>query len=368
MDFWLFLWFVPTGLAVDEVLMDTRLETQELNWLVTPDGGWEEAVAVDKKFNTMRTYRVCNVEIPNQDNWLRSGFVQRGAAQQVYVELRFTVRDCDSITNVGGGCRETFALYHRESDSEASADSDRSAAQMKATYLKAQDVTAEHVFSLSRTGKVNKETLRIGPLAKAGFHLAFRDRGACVNLLSVRVLFKKCPPVVAKLARFPETAAGPRPASLVVAQGACVANAEEATIPLKLYCTSEGDWVLPHGDCSCRPGFQGNEELTACTGQVEDRVTASVVPQVEADRGPAHTARDRPCSQLEDQNALLRANQRLLEEQAKALEYAVRAARTLNASLNALLQRLRPAAAREGETDQAPGMAEDEQQIPGDEK
>ncbi|XP_067879649.1 ephrin type-B receptor 1-like isoform X2 [Heterodontus francisci] len=265
MEFWLFLYLVPMVGAVDEVLMNTQLEKEELNWMVTPAGGWEELVAVDKRFNTMRTYRVCNLEVPNQDNWLRSDYVRRGEAQMVHVELRFTMRNCSTIPSVGGSCRETFALYYLESDSE-SAPSTSTAAQMKAAYVKAQDVTAEHVFSLSGMGNVNKATVPIGPLTKAGFRLAFRDRGACVNLLSVRASFKKCPRTVTQLMRFPETPTGPGLTTLALATGMCVTNAEEASVPLKMYCNSEGDWVAPVGGCRCHPGYQSNEELTACTG------------------------------------------------------------------------------------------------------
>ncbi|XP_078056885.1 ephrin type-B receptor 1-like [Mustelus asterias] len=265
MDFGILLCLVPTVLAVDVVLLDTELEQDELNWLVTPANGWEEAVAVDQNFNTMRTYRVCNVEGPNQDNWLRSTYIARGEAQMVYVALRFTVRDCSSIVSVGGSCRETFAVYYLETDSESAPEAS-TAARMKAAYTKARDVTGQHVFALNGRGKVNRATVPIGPLRKAGFHLAFRDRGACVNLLSVRASYKKCPSTVTNLARFPETAAGHDLTSLVIAPGACVANAEEVSVPLKMYCTSEGGWVVPIGGCRCRAGYQSNEEHTECAG------------------------------------------------------------------------------------------------------
>ncbi|XP_078389992.1 ephrin type-B receptor 1-like isoform X1 [Cetorhinus maximus] len=333
MELWIFLCLVPAALAVDVVLLDTQLEQEELNWLVTPAGGWEEAVAVDKQFNTMRTYRVCNVESPNQDNWLQSGYIQRGEAQMVYVQLRFTVRDCGSISSAGGSCRETFALYYLESDSEA-APSASTAARLKAAYVKAREVTAEHVFALNGMGKVNRVAVPIGPLAKAGFRLAFRDRGACVNLLSVLASFKKCPPAVARLARFPETPAGPGLASLAVAPGACVANAEEASVPLKMHCTSEGDWVAPIGECRCRPGYQSNGGLTACTAEIEGR---AILSEVESERGPSQDALGPSCGQLE---GLLRANQQLLEKQAKALGQLTQDVEALNASLLAITRRL----------------------------
>ncbi|XP_072349556.1 ephrin type-B receptor 1-like isoform X2 [Scyliorhinus torazame] len=319
------------------VLLDTELEQEELNWLVMPADGWEETVAVDKSFNAIRTYRVCNMEGPNQDNWLRSGYVERGEARVVYVALRYTMRDCGSISNSAGSCRETFAVYYLEKDSEA-APSASDAAQMKATYTKAQDITAEHVFVLGGMGKVNRATVPVGPLTGAGFHLAFRDRGACINLLSVRASFKKCPATIANLAHFPGTPAGPSLAMLAVAKGACVANAEEASVPLKMHCTSEGDWVVPVGGCRCRPGYQSNEVVTACTATVEDPVA---LPEVESEQGLSQDALGpSSCGQLE---GLLRANQQLLEKQAEALGRLTRTVEALNSSLLALSRRLPPA-------------------------
>ena len=70
----------------------------------------------DENLNTIRTYQVCNVFEPSQNNWLLTTYVDRRAAQRVYVEIRFTVRDCASIPSVLGSCKETFNLYYLESD------------------------------------------------------------------------------------------------------------------------------------------------------------------------------------------------------------------------------------------------------------
>ncbi|XP_072114429.1 ephrin type-B receptor 3-like isoform X1 [Mobula birostris] len=331
MAIWISLCFLSTALAFDEVLMDTQMETEELNWLALPSSGWEEAVAVDKNFQTTRTYRVCNVELPNQDNWLRSSFMRRGEARLVYVDLRFSVRDCTSFQGAAGFCRETFTLYYRQSDSEETVPA-AGAQQLRAAYAKVQEVGAEHVFSLGSGGQVNRVTVRVWPLSKAGFRLAFRDRGACVNLLSVRVYFKRCPATVANLAHFPEVATGDGPSSLVVAAGFCVSNAEDDSVPLKMFCGSEGDWVGSAGTCRCRRGYRSNEELTACT-EIEDYVTLTPTQSSQNDPRPS-------CIQSEEQIALLRANGRLLEEQARTLGQLVRAVGALNATLSAILQRL----------------------------
>ncbi|XP_043542133.1 ephrin type-B receptor 3-like [Chiloscyllium plagiosum] len=280
----------------------------------------------------MRTYRVCNVDRPNQDNWLRSAYIGRGEAQMVYVDLRFTIRDCSSIPGTDGSCRETFGLYYGEADSDGE-PSARTATQLKAAFTKARDITAEHVFALNGMGKVNRATVPIGPLTGAGFRLAFRDRGACVNLLSVRASFRKCPATVVNLARFPETAAGPSLSSLAVSHGTCVANATESSFPVKMHCTSEGDWIVPVGGCECRPGYRSNEELTACT-EIEEQAT---VFELGSERGPSQDALDPSCGQLE---SLLRVNQQWLEGQAQALSHLTQAVEVLNSSLLDISQRL----------------------------
>lgn len=42
-------------------------------------------------------YSVCNVVSGDQDNWLRTNWVYRGEAERIFIELKFTVRDCNSF-------------------------------------------------------------------------------------------------------------------------------------------------------------------------------------------------------------------------------------------------------------------------------
>ncbi|XP_078283858.1 ephrin type-B receptor 3-like [Rhinoraja longicauda] len=271
------------------------MATEELNWLAVPSSGWEEAVAVDKNFNTMRTHRVCNVELPNQDNWLRSGFILRREARLLYVDLRFTMRDCGSFRSQ---CRETFSVYHRESDSEGDVEAP-GVSGLRGAYTKAAEVAAELVFTLGASGGVNRATVRVGPLSRAGLRLAFRDRGACANLLSVRAYYRSCPPAVLGLARFPTTAAGPDPASPLPVAGSCVEGAEEAAGPPTMHCGAKGNWMAPAGACRCRPGYRGNRELTACT---EIGGQANLSNATSGD-GPSQNSTGQACGLLEEQKA-----------------------------------------------------------------
>ncbi|XP_066454188.1 ephrin type-B receptor 1 isoform X1 [Eleutherodactylus coqui] len=251
--------------AVEETLMDTRTATAELGWTATPSSGWEEVSGYDENLNTIRTYQVCNVFGPNQNNWLRTTFIPRRNAQRVYVEMRFTVRDCSSLPNVPGSCKETFNLYYYETDSHV-ANKD-SAFWNDAPYLKVDTIAADESFSQvdfgGRLMKVNTEIRSFGPLTRSGFYLAFQDYGACMSLLSVRVFFKKCPSVVQNFAVFPETMTGAESTSLVISRGTCIPNAEEVDVHIKLYCNGDGEWMVPIGRCTCKAGYEP-ENHTVC--------------------------------------------------------------------------------------------------------
>ncbi|KAK3513649.1 hypothetical protein QTP70_028818 [Hemibagrus guttatus] len=229
---------------------------------------WEEVSGYDENLNTIRTYQVCNVFESSQNNWLVTTFVRRRAAQRVYVEMRFTVRDCSSIPRVPGSCKETFNLYYYESDQVIATKG--ATFWTEAPYLKVDTIAADESFSQvdfgGRLMKVNTEVRSFGPLSKNGFYLAFQDYGACMSLLSVRVFYKKCPSVVQNFAVFPETTTGAESTSLVIARGSCIPNSEEADVPIKLYCNGDGEWMVPIGGCTCKAGFEPDNG-NICRGQ-----------------------------------------------------------------------------------------------------
>ncbi|XP_029563059.1 ephrin type-B receptor 1 [Salmo trutta] len=258
-DLLVVLCVITTVYAVEETVMDTRTATAELGWIAYPASGWEEVSGYDENLNTIRTYQVCNVFEPSQNNWLLTTFIDRRGAQRVYVEMRFTVRDCSSIPSVPGSCKETFNLYYYETDSVI-ATTKGTSFWMEAPYLKVDTIAADESFSQvdfgGRLMKVNTEVRSFGPLSRNGFYLAFQDYGACMSLLSVRVFHKKCPSVVQNFAIFPETMTGAESTSLVIARGTCIANSEEVDVPIKLYCNGDGEWMVPIGSCTCKAGFE----------------------------------------------------------------------------------------------------------------
>ncbi|XP_037324772.1 ephrin type-B receptor 3-like isoform X8 [Pungitius pungitius] len=264
MDYFLFLCtlLLPVVSTVEETLMDTKWATTELAWTAHPETGWEEVSGYDDAMNPIRTYQVCNVRELNQNNWLRSDFIQRKDVLRVYVEMKFTVRDCNSIPNIPGSCKETFNLFYYESDSDSATAT--SPFWMENPYVKVDTIAPDESFSMLETGRVNTKVRSFGPLSRAGFYLAFQDLGACMSLISVRVFYKKCSTTIANFAVFPETATGAEATSLVIAPGTCVPNALEVSVPLKLYCNGDGEWMVPVGACTCASGFESAMKETQC--------------------------------------------------------------------------------------------------------
>ncbi|XP_053286380.1 ephrin type-B receptor 3 isoform X6 [Pleuronectes platessa] len=264
MDYFLLLCslLLPMVSAVEETLMDTKWATTELAWTAHPETGWEEVSGYDDAMNPIRTYQVCNVREANQNNWLRSDFIPRKDVLRVYVEMKFTVRDCNSIPNIPGSCKETFNLFYYESDSDSATAT--SPFWMENPYVKVDTIAPDESFSMLESGRVNTKVRSFGPLSKAGFYLAFQDLGACMSLISVRVFYKKCSTTIANFAVFPETATGAEATSLVIAPGTCVPNALEVSVPLKLYCNGDGEWMVPVGACTCSSGFEPSLKETQC--------------------------------------------------------------------------------------------------------
>ncbi|XP_009878179.1 PREDICTED: ephrin type-A receptor 10 [Charadrius vociferus] len=237
------------------VLLDSKESQAELGWTSHPSNGWEEISGVDENYKPIRTYQVCNVMEPNQNNWLQTGWIARRDGQRIFIELKFTLRDCNSIPGVMGTCKETFNLYYVESDT----DLGRSVHESK--HTKIDTIAADESFTQGDLGerkmKLNTELREIGHLSKRGFHLGFQDVGACVALVSVRVYYKKCLATVQNLAVFPDTVAETAFATLVEVKGTCVAHAEvDVDNPPRMHCSAEGEWLVPIGKCTCGPGFE----------------------------------------------------------------------------------------------------------------
>ncbi|XP_034539315.1 ephrin type-B receptor 4a [Notolabrus celidotus] len=260
----IFLEWVFMASAEEEVLMNTKTETSDLRWTIYSNAKpeWEEVSGLDEENNSVRIYQILQTN-GSSSHWLRSGFIERRGASQVYVELRFTMMECSSRSTHHRSCKETFNLYYYQTDSNEATYN--YPPWMENPYVKVDTVAADFLLRKDGERKFNVKTLRLGPLSKRGFYLAFQAQGASMALLSVRVFFKKCPPLISALSSFAETV----PHTLVQeAQGVCVENAEQQgprPRPPKLFCGEDGQWVgQPTTSCACKSGFESAEGNTRC--------------------------------------------------------------------------------------------------------
>uniref|UniRef100_A0A3P8NMJ9 receptor protein-tyrosine kinase n=1 Tax=Astatotilapia calliptera TaxID=8154 RepID=A0A3P8NMJ9_ASTCA len=227
---------------------------------------WEEVSGYDENMNTIRTYQVCNIFNSSQNNWVRTKYIRRRGAQRIHVQMKFSVRDCSSIPNVPGSCKETFNLYFFESDLDKATK--LYPPWMENPWVKVDTIAADESFSQVDLGgrimKINSEVRSFGPVSHNGFYLAFQDYGACMSLIAVRVFYRKCPHIIQNGAVFPETLSGAESTSLVAARGVCVPNGEEVDVPIKLYCNGDGEWMVPIGRCMCKAGYEAVANGTVC--------------------------------------------------------------------------------------------------------
>uniref|UniRef100_A0A673YLU0 receptor protein-tyrosine kinase n=1 Tax=Salmo trutta TaxID=8032 RepID=A0A673YLU0_SALTR len=243
-------------------LLDSRSVMGDLGWIAYPKNGWEEIGEVDENYAPIHTYQVCKVMEHNQNNWLQTNLILNEGAQRVFVELQFTLRDCNSLPGGVGTCKETFNMYYYESNDEEGRN------LRESQYSKVDTIAADESFTEldlgDRVMKLNTEVRDLGPLMKKGFYLAFQDLGACVALVSVRVFYKKCPFIVRNLAQFQDTITGSDSSQLLEVAGKCVNNSVAEDLP-RMHCSAEGEWLVPIGKCVCQAGFEEvNDSCQVC--------------------------------------------------------------------------------------------------------
>uniref|UniRef100_UPI00398E7A96 ephrin type-A receptor 2 isoform X2 n=1 Tax=Pristiophorus japonicus TaxID=55135 RepID=UPI00398E7A96 len=244
---------LPTHQAEEVVLLDFASAHGELGWLTNPyNAAWDLLQNVWND-TPIYMYSVCNVVEGDQDNWLRTNWIYRGEAQRIFVELKFTVRDCNSFPSIATSCKETFNLYYAESDFDYGTIFRKSQFK-KIDTIAPDEITRKEDFS-ARKVKINVEVRAVGSLKQKGFYLAFQDVGACVALISVRVYYKKCPSMVRNMAVFPETIAGADAQALSEVIGTCVDHAMAQESP-KMYCNADGEWLVPVGQCLCEAAYE----------------------------------------------------------------------------------------------------------------
>lgn len=76
----------------------------------------EESFTNFEKGINWRSYVVCDVAYNNVNNWLWTPFIERGEANRIYIEIKFSMRDCNLFPGTALSCKETFSLLYYEFD------------------------------------------------------------------------------------------------------------------------------------------------------------------------------------------------------------------------------------------------------------
>ena len=252
------------------ILLDSTKESM-LDWYKYPKGpqsptpGWveESFTNFDKGIN-WRSYVVCDVGYPNVNNWLWTPFIERGEANRIYIEIKFSLRNCDLFPGTAVQCKETFSLLFYEFDAAT-----RQPPPWEPEAYKLIDRIAadEGRFSHNNEVIINTE-VRSVEVNKKGLYFAFRDQGACLSLLAIKVYYKTCPEVTASFAKYPPTPTGKTEAAIEKTDGQCVANAVPLDDAPFSFCKSDGSWLYSQGGCQCMAGYQADrssqEACVAC--------------------------------------------------------------------------------------------------------
>ena len=151
-------------------------------------------------------------------------------------------------------CKETFQLMYVESNDNTT---ERPPAFDEANYkyLKTiapnnmQNLPGSTISSLSTKSTTTKSSSDIFraevdlslQTRKNGVYLAFRDQGACVSLLSIKVLYTMCSTQINNLVVFPKTPTGSNVTDLVRQRGHCIENAVSKAVPYA-YCQTNGKY------------------------------------------------------------------------------------------------------------------------------
>ncbi|XP_068901584.1 ephrin type-A receptor 4-B isoform X5 [Tenebrio molitor] len=252
--------------AEQVVLLDTTGEPT-LDWTRYPYGpqantpGWvEESFTNFQKGINWRSYVVCDVAYNNVNNWLWTPFIDRGVANRIYIEIKFTIRDCSLFPGNALSCKETFSLLYYEFDAATREPPPWDAERYK---LIGRIAAGEGRFNSNSEVNINTEVKSI-PVTKKGVYFAFRDQGACISLLAIKVYYITCPEITINFAKFPATPTGKEITIIEQATGSCVVNAEVVGATPTYLCKGDGKWTLPSGGCKCKAGFQPDVEKQSC--------------------------------------------------------------------------------------------------------
>ena len=215
---------------------------------------WKEQSFSQKNGDVWRVHFVCDISSSNPNNWLRLPYIYREQANRLLIKLEYTIRECKKYPGDIRSCKETFQLLYTESDNLNNTSSSSS------DLL--ESTTPQQPTTLAASSSIYRTEVEL-PLStdKKGVYLVFRDQGACVSLLSVKIYYTVCSAQVNNLIQFPETPTGSNATDLVQRAGKCIENAvpfgTNSIVPSYAYCQTNGNWFITNdnGMCACRAGY-----------------------------------------------------------------------------------------------------------------
>jgi len=259
---------LPTTVSGHKVVLLDTTTHNSLDWTRYPYGpnsptpGWveESFTNFDKGIN-WRSYVVCDVAYNNVNNWLWTPFIERKDANRIFIEIKFSMRDCSLFPGTALSCKETFSLLYYEFDS---AKEPGTHPWEPESYKLIDRIAADEGRFTSNSEVIINTEVRSIPVTKNGVYFAFRDQGACLSLISIKIYSVVCPSVVSNFGLFPETPTGSELTAIVPAEGQCVANSVVVDSSPRLLCKGDGNWTLPTGGCKCLPGYEPSDSNNSC--------------------------------------------------------------------------------------------------------
>ena len=292
---------------VEKYVMDSTTFQNELNWdkeaLGDPDqlAGWKEQSFTQKNGDLWRVNFVCDISSNSPNNWLRLPFINREEANRLIIKLEYTIRECKKYPGEIRTCKETFQLLYVESDANEPApafnehnykylktiapnnvlindnpnSSGRNSSSIKTI---SSQTSSSNPIGASQQSSSSQSIFRTEvdlPLRsqKQGVYIVFRDQGACVSLLSIKIYYTLCSTQIHNLVIYPKTPTGSNLTDLVPRMGHCIQNAESKIVSTPYaYCQTNGNWFITSDTneknvCVCKPGHFYDSNSVQCIGK-----------------------------------------------------------------------------------------------------
>ena len=224
-------------------MLDTTTIQNELNWDKEAYGssleipGWKEQSFSQKNGDIWRVYFVCDIASSNPDNWLRTPFIYKEDANRLILRLEYTIRECNKYPGAVRSCKETFQILYAESNNETQKAPEFNEKNYK--FLKTIAPSAQAVTSTASASSSIFRTEVDVAINSKGLYFVFRDQGACVSILSIKVFYRLCSSQISNLVVYPKTPTGANVTDLIERTGYCVDNSVSKQTPFA-YCQTNG--------------------------------------------------------------------------------------------------------------------------------